>query len=67
MVHGGPFPATADGRSTSVGTAAIYRFLRPVCYQNLPQSLLPAVLRDDNPRGIWRRIDGALGKDTERA
>jgi NADP-dependent aldehyde dehydrogenase len=67
MVHGGPFPATADGRSTSVGTAAIYRFLRPVCYQNLPQSLLPAVLRDDNPRGIWRRVDGALGKDTERA
>jgi NADP-dependent aldehyde dehydrogenase len=62
MVHGGPFPATADGRSTSVGTGAIYRFLRPVCYQNLPQSLLPEVLRDDNPRGIWRRHDGALGK-----
>lgn len=63
MVHGGPFPATADGRSTSVGTGAIYRFLRPVCYQNLPQSLLPAALRDDNPRGIWRRRDGALGKE----
>jgi NADP-dependent aldehyde dehydrogenase len=63
MVHGGPFPATADGRSTSVGTAAIYRFLRPVCYQNLPQSLLPSALRDDNPLGIWRRRDGALGKD----
>jgi NADP-dependent aldehyde dehydrogenase len=63
MVHGGPFPATADGRSTSVGTAAIYRFLRPVCYQNLPQSLLPAALRDDNPLGIWRRRDGALGKE----
>jgi NADP-dependent aldehyde dehydrogenase len=62
MVHGGPFPATADGRSTSVGTGAIFRFLRPVCYQNLPQSLLPAVLRDDNPREIWRRRDGALGK-----
>jgi NADP-dependent aldehyde dehydrogenase len=62
MVHGGPFPATADGRSTSVGTGAIYRFLRPVCYQNLPQALLPAALRDDNPRGIWRRTDGALGK-----
>jgi len=63
MVHGGPFPATADGRSTSVGTGAIYRFLRPVAYQNLPQALLPAVLRDENPRGIWRRRDGALGKE----
>jgi NADP-dependent aldehyde dehydrogenase len=63
MVHGGPFPATADGRSTSVGTGAIFRFLRPVAYQNLPQALLPAVLRDENPRGIWRRRDGALGKD----
>lgn len=62
MVHGGPFPATADGRSTSVGTGAIYRFLRPVCYQNLPQALLPAVLRDDNPMGTWRRRDGQLGK-----
>lgn len=48
MVHGGPFPATSDGRSTSVGTAAIGRFLRPVAYQNLAQALLPAVLRDDN-------------------
>jgi alpha-ketoglutaric semialdehyde dehydrogenase len=63
MVHGGPFPATADGRSTSVGTGAIYRFLRPVCYQNLPQALLPVALQDDNPLGIWRRRDGALGKE----
>jgi NADP-dependent aldehyde dehydrogenase len=62
MVHGGPFPATADGRSTSVGTGAIARFLRPVCYQNLPQELLPEALRDGNPRGIWRRRDGALTK-----
>ena len=62
MVHGGPFPATSDGRSTSVGTAAISRFLRPVCYQNLPQALLPAVLKDDNTAGVWRRRDGALGK-----
>jgi NADP-dependent aldehyde dehydrogenase len=46
-----------------VGTGAIFRFLRPVAYQNLPQALLPAVLRDENPRGIWRRRDGALGKD----
>ena len=62
MVHGGPFPATSDGRSTSVGTAAINRFLRPVSYQNLPQDLLPESLRDDNPLGIWRRHDGVLGK-----
>ena len=45
MVHGGPFPATSDGRSTSVGTLAIDRFLRPVCYQDLPQELLPPELR----------------------
>lgn len=63
MVHGGPFPSTADGRSTSVGTGAIARFLRPVCYQNLPAELLPEALRDGNPLGIWRRRDGALTKD----
>ncbi|MDL2356469.1 MAG: aldehyde dehydrogenase (NADP(+)) [Pseudomonadota bacterium] len=63
MVHGGPFPATSDGRSTSVGTGAINRFLRPVCYQNMPQALLPESLRDPNPAGIWRRRDGALGKE----
>ncbi len=63
MVHGGPFPATADGRSTSVGTGAINRFLRPVCYQNLPQALLPEALKDNNPLGIWRRRDGALTKE----
>lgn len=62
MVHGGPFPATSDGRSTSVGTGAISRFLRPVCYQNMPQALLPAVLRDDQAAGAWRRVDGALQK-----
>jgi len=62
MVHGGPFPATSDGRSTSVGTAAISRFLRPVSYQNLPQALLPTALKDDNTAGVWRRRDGALGK-----
>jgi len=59
MVHGGPFPATSDGRSSSVGTAAIQRFLRPVCYQNISQTLLPEVLKDDL-QGIWRRKDGAL-------
>lgn len=61
MVHGGPFPATSDGRSTSVGTAAIYRFLRAVCW-DLPASLLPAVLQDENPGNTWRRRDGVLGQ-----
>jgi 2,5-dioxopentanoate dehydrogenase len=58
MVHGGPYPATSDGRSTSVGSQAILRFARPVCYQNLPQHALPADLRDDNPRGILRLWNG---------
>ena len=58
MVHGGPYPATSDGRSTSVGTLAMQRFLRPVCYQNLPESLLPPALAAGNPWGIPRRIDG---------
>jgi NADP-dependent aldehyde dehydrogenase len=58
MVHGGPFPATSDSRSTSVGTNAIERFLRPVCYQDLPAALLPEPLRDDNALGLWRLRDG---------
>jgi NADP-dependent aldehyde dehydrogenase len=63
MQHGGPYPATTDSRSTSVGTAAINRFARPVAYQNFPQSLLPPELRDANPLGIWRLVDGQLTKD----
>ncbi|SHM90943.1 Aldehyde dehydrogenase family protein [Halomonas cupida] len=58
MVHGGPYPATSDARTTSVGTAAIQRFLRPVCYQNLPQALLPEALRRGNPLEISRLVDG---------
>ena len=58
MVHGGPYPATSDARTTSVGSAAIDRFLRPVCYQNLPQELLPDDLRDGNPLGISILFDG---------
>jgi NADP-dependent aldehyde dehydrogenase len=58
MVHGGPFPATSDGRSTSVGTMAIHRFCRPVAWQGFPQSGLPAELRDDNPLGIRRMENG---------
>jgi 2,5-dioxopentanoate dehydrogenase len=58
MVHGGPFPATTDGRSTSVGTAAIHRFTRPVCYQGLPSELLPAELKNENPLNVWRLVNG---------
>jgi alpha-ketoglutaric semialdehyde dehydrogenase len=64
MVHGGPFPATTDGRSTSVGTAAIFRFTRAVCLQNMPQALLPPELRDENPLGIWRLVNGTRTKET---
>jgi NADP-dependent aldehyde dehydrogenase len=60
MVHGGPFPATSDTRTTSVGTLAINRFLRPVAYQNIPQELLPAPLQDANPWHLNRRIDGTV-------
>jgi NADP-dependent aldehyde dehydrogenase len=60
MTHGGPYPATADGRSTSVGTRAIERFLRPVSYQNFPDAALPDELKEANPLRIWRLVDGAL-------
>ena len=63
MQHGGPYPATTDSRTTSVGTAAIHRFARPVAYQNFPQPSLPPELQDANPRGIWRWVDGAMTKD----
>jgi 2,5-dioxopentanoate dehydrogenase len=62
MQHGGPYPATTDSRSTSVGTNAIRRFARPVCYQNFPDALLPAELQDQNLLGIWRLMDGELKK-----
>lgn len=63
MHHGGPYPACSDPRFTSVGTAAILRFARPVCYQNFPQHALPVELRDDNERGIWRLVDGQWSRD----
>jgi NADP-dependent aldehyde dehydrogenase len=62
MIHGGPFPATTDSRSTSVGTSAIKRFTRPVCYQNVPDAHLPGELKNDNPLNIWRLVDGNLSK-----
>ncbi len=65
MVHGGPYPATSDGRSTSVGSQAIFRFTRPVAYQGLPQSALPATLRDSNPLGILRLWNGAWSADVK--
>lgn len=58
MVHGGPYPATSNARTTSVGTLAMPRFLRPVCLRNVPRERLPAPVGDDNPWRIARRIDG---------
>lgn len=59
MVHGGPYPATTDPRSTSVGGRAISRFARLVAWQDAPAQWLPAELHDHNPRGIWRLVDGS--------
>ncbi len=67
MNHGGPYPASTDERTTSVGTAAILRFARPVCYQNFPPDLLPPELLDGNPRGIWRLLNGTLTRDPIQA
>ncbi len=58
MNHGGPYPATSDGRSTSVGSRAIFRFARPVCFQDFPDACLPAELQEANPLGIRRLVDG---------
>ena len=63
MHHGGPWPATTDAKYTSVGTAAILRFARPVCFQSFPQASLPPELQDGNPRNIWRMTNGQWGKD----
>lgn len=63
MVHGGPYPSTSDGRSTSVGTQAIFRFTRLVCYQAFPDSALPAELKNANPLAIWRMINGEMSRN----
>lgn len=63
MHHGGSFPASTDNRFTSVGTDAIKRFARPVCYQDCPDGLLPEELRNENPLNIWRKTDGQMGKE----
>jgi NADP-dependent aldehyde dehydrogenase len=64
MVHGGPYPATSDSRTTSVGTLAIYRYARPVCYQDFPQAALPDELKNENPLNILRMVDGKFTRDT---
>jgi 2,5-dioxopentanoate dehydrogenase len=60
MVHGGPFPSTSDSRTTSVGSLAVDRYLRPVCYQDMPEALLPEVLRPGNPLNLWQRVNGQM-------
>lgn len=62
MQHGGPFPASTDGRFGSVGPHAIKRFVRPLAFQNFPNHLLPDELKDGNPLGIWRMTNGSWGK-----
>jgi NADP-dependent aldehyde dehydrogenase len=62
MQHGGPYPSTSDSRSTSVGVYAIKRFARPIAFQDMPDILLPDALREDNPLGIWRTVDGVFSK-----
>lgn len=64
MIHGGPYPATSDSRTTSVGTAAIKRFLRPISYQNYPQAHLPTALKNENSQNIWRMINGEMSRDS---
>ncbi len=67
MVHGGPYPATSAPASTSVGALAIQRFVRPVCFQNVPDELLPLELQNANPRGIWRTVNGQWTKNPVQA
>ena len=63
MVHGGPYPSTSDGRSTSVGSQAIFRFSRPICYQDFPDTALPEELKNENPLRIWRMVDGEMTRE----
>ena len=60
MNHGGPYPATTDVRFTSVGTAALARFVRPICYQDFPAAQLPDALKEGNPLGIRRLVNGKM-------
>ena len=67
MHHGGPYPATTAPLHTSVGATAIERFLQPVCFQDVPDDLLPPALRDGNPLGVVRKVDGVLVAPTRKA
>ena len=66
MNHGGPYPATSDVRFTSVGTAALFRFARPICYQGLSDDLLPAALQNANPLGLLRLVNGIPTREPNR-
>jgi len=66
MVHGGPYPATTDSRFTAVGIHAVKRWVRPVCWQNCPDELLPAELKNDNPYGIWRLLNNEWTKNKQQ-
>ena len=63
QVHGGPYPATSAPGTTSVGMTAIRRFIRPVAFQNVPDTLLPDALKNANPLSIWRLVNGENTKD----
>jgi NADP-dependent aldehyde dehydrogenase len=63
MHHGGPYPATTDPKFTSVGAMAIYRFARPICYQDFPEAMLPPELQGANPRKLWRTVNGRWTRD----
>ena len=62
MQHGGPYPASTDGRFTSVGTDSIYRWLRPIVFQDCPNVLLPPALKDENPLALERSVNGQMTK-----
>ena len=66
MVHGGPYPSTSDGRSTSVGSQAIFRFTRLICYQGFPDAALPEELKNGNPLGMWRMVNGEMTREPIR-
>ncbi|MDP4584616.1 MAG: aldehyde dehydrogenase (NADP(+)) [Verrucomicrobiales bacterium] len=63
MHHGGPYPATTHSHFTSIGTRAVSRFIRPVCYQDWPDTMLPMELQNANPRGVWRMLNGQRTRD----
>jgi 2,5-dioxopentanoate dehydrogenase len=66
MMHGGPFPSTTFAHFTSVGTEAVKRFLRPVCYQDCPKEFLPDALKDENPLHIMRKVNGEFSREKIR-